>query len=283
MPWSFQRLFLKVYPFWKQATVNHQESTSVNNAADATVDHQEAVLTNITNAPTLLTQLMDENLHKVSLPAISAEFENLQIYDVPASQTSSKLPTQPKYNDRLHIIDPQSKKNKLNSIIAFIESLKEFSALQKLQNSPNKKQLTYNFKGSNVPSISIRSYLMRIVKYINRFSFERENEFSPVCAGFVNVLCGLVLLERLTKVAKLELNDWTVHRALIACILVAHKFLLDDYASNKDFALVGGISLKEMNKLESDVCEALQFEVGLEESEFLTMSRRCFTEWNNDN
>jgi hypothetical protein len=176
--------------------------------------------------------------------------------------TWPKLPPPKKNMDEntkeFAVIDSDSEKT-IDRALTFVESLMQSTA------HPS-DEITYAFTGQRVPKISIRAYLIRIVKYVNRYAQEAENVFSSDCSGFISLLGGLVLLERLTKIGRLELNDWTVHRALIATVLVAHKVLDDDNASNNFFSRIGGISLGEMNALELTVCKALRFEFRLTES-----------------
>ncbi|KAL6843991.1 hypothetical protein ACP4OV_025664 [Aristida adscensionis] len=54
-----------------------------------------------------------------------------------------------------------------------------------------------------------------------------------------------------------------VHRLLLACLLVASKVLDDFHHSNAFFARVGGVSTAEMNRLELELLDVLDFEVAV--------------------
>jgi hypothetical protein len=123
-------------------------------------------------------------------------------------------------------------------------------------------QLSCAFKGHCIPDISIQDYIIRIIKYINQHYEYRSNPLNDY-GGFVDLVDGFVLLERLVDSTDLHLNEWTVHRALITSVLIAHKLLEDDCASNRFFSCVGGITLDKMNTLEIIVCEALEFDLPL--------------------
>jgi hypothetical protein len=123
-------------------------------------------------------------------------------------------------------------------------------------------QLSSAFKGQCIPDISIQDYITRIIKYINQHYEYRSNPLKDY-GGFVDLVGGFVLLERLVDSTDLQLNEWTVHRALITSVLIAHKLLEDDCASNRFFSCVGGITLDKMNTLEIIVCEALEFNLPL--------------------
>lgn len=51
----------------------------------------------------------------------------------------------------------------------------------------------------------------------------------------------------------------TVHRFIIAAISVGSKALSDAFCTNGRYARVGGISVVEMNLLEKEFCEALDW------------------------
>jgi hypothetical protein len=146
--------------------------------------------------------------------------------------------------------------------VDFVRSLQTTSTTmshRELENTSN--QITFLLKGPRIPRITMYDYIIRIIKYINRYYDDNSNSLSIGCIGFIHLLGGFVLLERLTLHTDTILNEWTVHRALITSVLIAHKILEDDRASNQFFARVGGITLQEMNTLEIVVCETLDFDL----------------------
>lgn len=48
----------------------------------------------------------------------------------------------------------------------------------------------------------------------------------------------------------LDISQWTIHRLFLAALVVAIKYASDFYWSNAEYASIGGISLRELNKLE---------------------------------
>eukprot|EP01062_Namystynia_karyoxenos_P034381 TRINITY_DN25210_c0_g1_i1.p1 TRINITY_DN25210_c0_g1~~TRINITY_DN25210_c0_g1_i1.p1 ORF type:complete len:168 (+),score=42.65 TRINITY_DN25210_c0_g1_i1:86-589(+) len=81
-------------------------------------------------------------------------------------------------------------------------------------------------------SISVESYMVRLVKYFG---------VSP------NVLFAAAL--RIAR-SHVQLSSRSVHRVLLAAVVVFAKLLEDDVPSNAFFAQVGGVSLAELNRLE---------------------------------
>ncbi len=59
-----------------------------------------------------------------------------------------------------------------------------------------------------------------------------------------------------------------IHRLVITSVLLAIKFNEDDYYSNNHYAKIGGISLQELNTLEGELIEGLNWIVWVEKSLF---------------
>jgi hypothetical protein len=96
------------------------------------------------------------------------------------------------------------------------------------------------------PTINVLSYLLRIARYTN-----------------VEPCCLLILLPYVDKVcARLPtftVSSLTVHRFIIAGISVGSKALSDAFCTNGRYARVGGVSIAEMNLLEKEFCEAIDW------------------------
>ncbi|BGP41702.1 Pho80p cyclin [Rhodotorula kratochvilovae] len=124
------------------------------------------------------------------------------------------------------------------------------SMLDKLRDHNDRIPLTPNsltrFHSRAPPNISVRDYLLRIAKFTN-----------------VEACCLLILLPYVDKVcARLTtftVSSLTVHRFIIAAISVGSKALSDAFCTNGRYARVGGVSVVEMNLLEKEFCEALDW------------------------
>jgi hypothetical protein len=89
------------------------------------------------------------------------------------------------------------------------------------------------------PTISIIEYLRRIAANIR-------------CSEAV-FTCSLVYVDRMLKNSKdVPFNLLTMHRIVLTAILVATKYIDDVHFSNKAFAKVGGVSMRELNSSEID-------------------------------
>jgi hypothetical protein len=58
-------------------------------------------------------------------------------------------------------------------------------------------------------------------------------------------------------------------RIILACIVLAIKFSLDDYHDNTHYALVGGISLMEMNEMEKECFRLLDNNLLVNDNQFI--------------
>jgi len=101
------------------------------------------------------------------------------------------------------------------------------------------------FSSNKTPQISIKKYLTRIMKY-------SKPETSTV------IIC-LIYIDKICENSSLQLSIHNIHRIILSCMILALKYNEDDYYSNKYYAKVGGISLKELNELEYNIMVLLQF------------------------
>lgn len=110
-------------------------------------------------------------------------------------------------------------------------------------------QLTV-FHGLRAPPISIEAYLVRIAKYA---------KCSPAC--FVHSLVHMLkLAQQDASFAPTRLN---VHRLLLTGVLLSAKFLDDRYFNNAFYAKVGGVSTAELNRLELEMLQLLEFRMSV--------------------
>ena len=112
------------------------------------------------------------------------------------------------------------------------------------------------FESSSRCPLSPSEYLRRILKYTNT---------SPC-----NVLMGLVYLQRLKDTAegRIRLTSFNIQRLLLTSTMLASKFHDDYFASNKQWALVGDLPLKELNELELDMLFHLRFSLTVTREEY---------------
>jgi len=109
------------------------------------------------------------------------------------------------------------------------------------------------FHSSSIPPISVVAYAKRLVRYCK--------------SGNAAIVLGTVLLARYLKANREQLTPLTLHRLLLASVVVAIKGHYDIYYSNAYYAQVGGVSPKEMNRLELALLKGLHFSVNVHADE----------------
>ncbi|EES19489.1 hypothetical protein BDA96_09G136100 [Sorghum bicolor] len=116
---------------------------------------------------------------------------------------------------------------------------------EELLDSSKTKESTTIFHGQRVPELSIKLYAERIFKYA---------KCSPSC-----FVLGLIYIERYLQQPNIYMTSFSVHRLLIASVVVAAKFIDDAFFNNAYYGRVGGITTREMNMLELDLLFSLDF------------------------
>ncbi|KAF5731597.1 cyclin-U4-1 [Tripterygium wilfordii] len=145
--------------------------------------------------------------------------------------------------------------NAMSKLITFLSSQLQRLAESNDLNRKFQPQKISVFHGLTRPSISIQTYLDRILKYAN---------CSPSC-----FIVAYVYLDRFAQSQPyLPINSFNVHRLLITSVMVAAKFMDDMYYNNAYYAKVGGISTTEMNYLELDFLFGLGFNLNITPNTF---------------
>jgi hypothetical protein len=83
---------------------------------------------------------------------------------------------------------------------------------------------------------------------------------------------GLIYLQRLkdldTDGKCTRLTSYNIQRLLLTALMLASKFLDEPHASNKQWALVGDLSVQEMNSLELEMLWLLKFSLNISRDEY---------------
>lgn len=116
----------------------------------------------------------------------------------------------------------------------------------KQSNKKNKKKnnnITNNIKEKNM-KITLYEYLMRIKKYTN---FE-----------FSSLILSLIYIDRLC-LEGIELNENNIFKIVLTSIMISIKYNEDTFYQNDFIAKIGGVTIKELNKLEYKFSQILDF------------------------
>ncbi|KAK4436403.1 Cyclin-U4-1 [Sesamum alatum] len=148
----------------------------------------------------------------------------------------------------------------MNNVIKYLSSfLQRIAESNDVFGVPLQTQKTSIFHGLTRPTISILCYMERIYKYA---------KCSPSC-----FVVAYIYIDRFVqKQPLLPITSFTVHRLLIASVLLSAKFMDDIFYNNAYYAKVGGISTAEMNLLEMDFLFGLGFQLNVSPSTFQTYS-----------
>ena len=133
----------------------------------------------------------------------------------------------------------------------------EFSLANIIQQIINNYEKLNQQKNSifnlNEPSVTIQRYLHRIFKY----TFIEKS----------TLIISLIYLDRICK-QKIFLTNYNIHKLLIISILSAIKYNEDSIFENKFYAKVFGINLNELNELEYEFINLIDFQLFINELEF---------------
>ncbi|KDN41359.1 hypothetical protein RSAG8_07474, partial [Rhizoctonia solani AG-8 WAC10335] len=111
---------------------------------------------------------------------------------------------------------------------------------------PLRPEALTRFHSRTPPGISIQDYLKRIVKYTNV-----ERSCLLITLHYIDQICTLL--------PHFTISSLTVHRFAISSITVSSKALCDAFCTNSHYARVGGIKLIELNVLEREFLEKIDW------------------------
>merc|ERR1712039_276549 len=154
--------------------------------------------------------------------------------------------------------DPATPFDKPRTVLALARVFKAV-----LAEKGNANGLT-RFHSEQVPAITIEAYLARISKYFD-------------CSDAA-VLTSLIYIDRIIKLhPAFPVCDRTIHRLLGVSLMVGAKFHDDTFYSNKYYAKVCGVSVKELNALECEFIRLLSWNCGVTPSEYEDYRSRVLT------
>jgi len=102
------------------------------------------------------------------------------------------------------------------------------------------------FHSRSAPGITVVDYLRRIVRFTNV-----EKSCLLITLYYIDQICA--------RMPRFTLSSLTCHRFIIASITVSSKGLCDTFCTNSLYAKVGGISVTELNVLEREFLEKIDW------------------------
>jgi hypothetical protein len=141
------------------------------------------------------------------------------------------------------------------SIVETVGRVLDVCILQPASKLPDDRSPITLFDGRRPCPLKPSAYLRRMLQYTN--------------ASPCTFLIAVVYLQRLKdQTGTLRLTPYNYQRFLLTAVMVASKTYDDFYASNKQWALVGDIELKELNALELDLLFSLKFHCTVTREEY---------------
>lgn len=121
-----------------------------------------------------------------------------------------------------------------------------------------------DFETSAVPEISLEDYVWRIVDYCY---------ISPT-----SLVLSLILMDMLIQQHGLILSQLNIFKLLFTSVRVASKVHELRSLSNKNFAVVGGVTSAQLNALESTFIALFNWELWVEHQTFAEYCQRLCPE-----
>ena len=120
--------------------------------------------------------------------------------------------------------------------------------------NPDANAKTTRFHSVCTPDIPLRKYLKRISRYTD--------------CNVETLVCAVIYVLRISRRSEIIITSLNVHRLLITSVVVSMKYVEDECFTNKYMAKVGGVSLSELNRLETLFLKNLDFSLDVSAENF---------------
>ena len=156
-----------------------------------------------------------------------------------------------KKNNKDRKNSPDKNNTKLLKIIADV--LNQICKENKT-NKEDKLVVIKSFTVKTIPSITIYEFIERLSKY-SKVSDE-------------TFILTLIYIDKICHFYKINLNYYNIHKIFLASFITSIKYHEDEMYSLKLYAKIGGVSHKEIIKLEYDFMKLIQFNLFVNEDLF---------------
>ena len=124
----------------------------------------------------------------------------------------------------------------------------------------NKNIYLKNFANKNIPTISIKDYLLRLNKH------SKVNEST--------IIIILIYIDRICNMNHFILTYYNIHKLILAAFILAIKYNEDSFYKMNHYSKVGGVSLSELNNLVSEYLLLMKYN--------LFVDTKLYDKYNND-
>lgn len=132
-----------------------------------------------------------------------------------------------------------------NTVCHILKEIVQENKNQKTSKDLVEKQKKLSFFSKNPASVSLTSYVERILKYTH---IEEST-----------LIIALIYIDRLCEKQNLILTDNNIHRIVFCAIVLAIKYNEDDYYSNSYYSKVGGVTVSELNTFEIEFVKMIKY------------------------
>ena len=162
---------------------------------------------------------------------------------------NSKLYTKKSISSN-NIIQDEEEITKINTVELISDLLKNICEENKKKKIQKSFLIKY-FINKNIPSISIKDYLIRLTNY------SKINEST--------IIIVLIYIDRITKLNHFLLTYNNIHKLILAAFILAIKYNEDIYYSMSIYSKIGGVTLSELNKLELEFIKLIGFDLFIQQ------------------
>jgi hypothetical protein len=131
-----------------------------------------------------------------------------------------------------------------------------FSPCKRHRGAEETRRAATVFDSSAIPAMGVVKYLMRLSA-----GFRCSDE---------SFIAALIIVDRLLAYdgGRLPLTMRNVHRVFLASLVVVVKYNEDLVYKNTHYAKAGGVNLKEVNRLERTILQALDFDLRIDPEQY---------------
>jgi hypothetical protein len=144
--------------------------------------------------------------------------------------------------------DEMIKKDIIEIISDLFNNICQENKIKKKKNNP----LIKSFISNNIPSISIKDYLSRLIKHSQ--------------VNVSTIILILIYIDRICKINHFFLTYYNIHKVLLAGFILAVKYNEDYYYSMIFYSRLGGVTIGELKKLEFEFFLLIRYNLYVNEN-----------------
>jgi hypothetical protein len=144
--------------------------------------------------------------------------------------------------------DEMIKKDIIEIISDLFNNICQENKIKKKKNNP----LIKSFISNNIPSISIKDYLFRLIKHSQ--------------VNVSKIILILIYIDRICKINHFFLTYYNIHKLLLAGFILAVKYNEDYYYSMIFYSRLGGVTIGELKKLEFEFFLLIRYNLYVNEN-----------------